>query len=54
MKLFSVLPKRDPHILGLQLNRYRFGETVNANCTSDVSSLPVNLQWYINDQKVNF
>uniref|UniRef100_A0A336MBK5 CSON013175 protein n=1 Tax=Culicoides sonorensis TaxID=179676 RepID=A0A336MBK5_CULSO len=46
-----VLPKRDPHILGLQLNRYRFGEVVNANCTSDVSSLPVNLQWYINDQK---
>lgn len=47
-----VLPKRDPHIFGLSGTNYKYGDLVSANCSSDLSSVPANLQWFIDDQKV--
>jgi len=46
-----VLPKRDPVIFGLSSSKYKYGDVVSANCTSDISSVAANLQWYIDDQK---
>lgn len=44
----SVLPKHDPLITGLK-KFYSIGDQVMANCTSDISSPPPYLSWYIND-----
>lgn len=50
--LFPALPKHDPLITGLK-HFYEFGELVSANCTSDMSSPPASLTWYLNDEKVS-
>lgn len=46
------MPKHDPLITGLK-HFYEFGELVSANCTSDMSSPPASLTWYLNDEKVS-
>lgn len=51
--LFSALPKHDPIITGLK-HFYEFGELVSANCTSDMSSPPASITWYLNDEKASF
>lgn len=50
--LFLAMPKHDPLITGLK-HFYEFGELVSANCTSDMSSPPASLTWYLNDEKVS-
>lgn len=50
---FSALPRHDPDINGIA-HSYAFGDFVLANCTSDKSSPPSSLTWYINDEKVCF
>lgn len=50
--LLPAMPKHDPVITGLK-HFYEFGELVTANCTSDMSSPPASLTWYLNDEKVS-
>ncbi|XP_062545343.1 uncharacterized protein LOC134211945 [Armigeres subalbatus] len=47
----AVLPQYDPIINGLQHN-YALGDFVVANCSSDMSSPPARLYWFINDRIV--
>ncbi|KAK9882987.1 hypothetical protein WA026_001202 [Henosepilachna vigintioctopunctata] len=42
------LPRNDPHISGLK-TKYRLGEMLRANCTSESSYPAANLTWYVND-----
>lgn len=44
----AALPQHDPFINGMTQS-YRFGDFFVANCTSDWSSPPATLSWYIND-----
>ncbi|KXJ72941.1 hypothetical protein RP20_CCG016895 [Aedes albopictus] len=46
-----LLPQYDPIINGLQHN-YALGDFVVANCSSDMSSPPARLYWFINDRIV--
>ncbi|XP_041774746.1 uncharacterized protein LOC121594927 isoform X2 [Anopheles merus] len=52
----AVYPQFDPIINGLQHNgvqhNYALGDFVVANCSSDMSSPPARLYWYINDRNV--
>ncbi|XP_055617305.1 uncharacterized protein LOC129762789 [Toxorhynchites rutilus septentrionalis] len=47
----AVLPQYDPIINGLHHN-YALGDFVVANCSSDMSSPPARLYWFINDRIV--
>ncbi|XP_055612923.1 uncharacterized protein LOC129759473 [Uranotaenia lowii] len=47
----AVLPQYDPIINGLQHN-YNLDDFVVANCSSDMSSPPARLYWFINDHIV--
>ncbi|KAL9695266.1 hypothetical protein quinque_014551 [Culex quinquefasciatus] len=47
----AVLPQYDPIINGLQ-HAYSLGDFVVANCSSDMSSPPAKLYWFINDRIV--
>uniref|UniRef100_A0A182VT45 CD80-like immunoglobulin C2-set domain-containing protein n=1 Tax=Anopheles minimus TaxID=112268 RepID=A0A182VT45_9DIPT len=53
----QVYPQFDPIINGLQhngvLHNYALGDFVVANCSSDMSSPPARLYWYINDRSVS-
>jgi hypothetical protein len=44
------MPQHDPKIEGVEKNYYE-GDFLFGNCTSDFSSPPPNLAWYINDNK---
>lgn len=46
----TAMPQHDPKIVGVERNYYE-GDFLFGNCTSDYSSPPPNLAWYINDQK---
>lgn len=46
------LPREDPLISGL-LNRYRLGEVLRANCSSEMSYPAANLTWYVNGYPVD-
>ncbi|XP_058127030.1 uncharacterized protein LOC131290910 [Anopheles ziemanni] len=52
----AVYPQFDPIINGLQHNgvqhNYALGDFVVANCSSDMSSPPARLYWFINDRNV--
>ncbi|XP_049300303.1 uncharacterized protein LOC125773317 isoform X1 [Anopheles funestus] len=52
----AVYPQFEPIINGLQHNggqhNYALGDFVVANCSSDMSSPPARLYWYINDRNV--
>ncbi|KFB37875.1 AGAP000937-PA-like protein [Anopheles sinensis] len=52
----SIYPQFDPIINGLQHNgvqhNYALGDFVVANCSSDMSSPPARLYWFINDRNV--
>uniref|UniRef100_A0A182MH88 CD80-like immunoglobulin C2-set domain-containing protein n=1 Tax=Anopheles culicifacies TaxID=139723 RepID=A0A182MH88_9DIPT len=52
----GIYPQFDPIINGLQHNgvqhNYALGDFVVANCSSDMSSPPARLYWYINDRSV--
>lgn len=50
--VFSALPQHDPKIEGIEKNYYE-GDFLFGNCTSDFSSPPPLLAWYINDQKAD-
>ncbi|KAJ8979352.1 hypothetical protein NQ317_010124, partial [Molorchus minor] len=43
------LPKKDPYIVGLNI-RYKIGDILRANCTSEKSNPAANLAWYVNGQ----
>lgn len=45
-----ALPQHDPKIVGIERNYYE-GDFLFGNCTSDYSSPPPNLAWYINGMK---
>ncbi|KAJ8921392.1 hypothetical protein NQ315_003008 [Exocentrus adspersus] len=45
------LPKKDPYITGLR-TRYKLGDVLRTNCTSEKSSPAANLAWYVNGQHV--
>lgn len=47
----QALPQHDPIINGLAPN-YAIGDFLMANCTSDRSSIPATLIWYIDEEKV--
>lgn len=47
----KALPQHDPIINGLAPN-YAIGDFLMANCTSDRSSIPATLVWYIDEEKV--
>nr|XP_029708095.1 uncharacterized protein LOC109427463 [Aedes albopictus] len=47
----EVLPQHDPIISGLGAT-YHPGETLEANCTSDLSSLGTRLHFFVNDKPV--
>jgi hypothetical protein len=47
-----VLPQYDPQIVGVYPN-YKLNDFVVVNCTSDMSSPPPNVYWYINDVLVS-
>jgi hypothetical protein len=47
-----ALPQQDPKIEGIEKNYYE-GDFLFGNCTSDFSSPPPMLAWYINDQKAD-
>lgn len=49
--LITALPRHDPIITGIN-QRYEDGDFLLGNCTSDMSSPPAMLSWYINDEKV--
>ncbi|GLG99573.1 uncharacterized protein GBIM_06009, partial [Gryllus bimaculatus] len=46
----AALPREAPYIEGVA-SAYSLGEWVTANCTSDKSSPPAQLSWYINGAK---
>ncbi|XP_055715549.1 uncharacterized protein LOC129809616 [Phlebotomus papatasi] len=46
----AALPRHDPIITGIN-QRYEDGDFLLGNCTSDMSSPPAMLSWYINDEK---
>lgn len=46
-----ALPRHDPNVNGLATT-YSYGDFVQANCTTDISSPPATLSWYINDEQV--
>lgn len=48
----AVMAKHDPIITGLSSN-YEEGQTLDINCTSDLSYPPAELIWYINDKEVS-
>uniref|UniRef100_A0A1B0GM27 CD80-like immunoglobulin C2-set domain-containing protein n=1 Tax=Phlebotomus papatasi TaxID=29031 RepID=A0A1B0GM27_PHLPP len=50
MKTLAALPRHDPIITGIN-QRYEDGDFLLGNCTSDMSSPPAMLSWYINDEK---
>ncbi|XP_055522951.1 uncharacterized protein LOC129717131 [Wyeomyia smithii] len=47
----EVLPQHDPIISGLAATYYP-GETIEANCTSDMSSLATRLYFFVNEKAV--
>lgn len=51
MVYIQALPQHDPIINGLAPN-YAIGDFLMANCTSDRSSIPATLVWYIDEEKV--
>lgn len=51
MKVY-VLPTEGPRIGGSQ-PRYKLGDAVDINCTSAKSKPAAQLQWHINNDKVN-
>lgn len=52
LSLPAVMAKHDPIITGLSSN-YEEGQTLDINCTSDLSYPPAELIWYINDKEVS-
>ncbi|XP_055381247.1 uncharacterized protein LOC129611868 [Condylostylus longicornis] len=47
----AALPQHDPLISGVSI-QYEVDQYVIANCTSDYSSPPATLSWYINNERV--
>lgn len=50
--IFLELPTQRPIITGIH-SRYRLGDVINGNCSSDYSKPAANLTWWINDIQVN-
>lgn len=51
--IFLELPTQRPIITGIH-SRYRLGDVINGNCSSDYSKPAANLTWWINDIQVNY
>lgn len=51
--LYIEIPETKPTIDGL-LNKYRPGDVVRVNCSSEFSKPAANLTWVINDIPVSF
>jgi len=50
--LVVVTPKNGPRISGLKKRRYSIGESLDLNCSSELTLPPANLTWYINQRPV--
>lgn len=46
------VPKLNPYITGIN-SRYKVGDLLRGNCTSEKSYPAANLTWYINGRQVN-
>lgn len=51
IRIDTELPLRGPTVHGLK-HKYRVGDILRGNCTSDSSRPAANLTWYINDRQV--
>lgn len=49
--LFAAIARHDPEITGL-MQSYALGDFIEANCTSDQSNPPSDLQWYFDERRV--
>lgn len=49
--LLAAIPRHDPDLAGL-MQSYAFGDYIDANCTSDQSNPPSELNFYIDERKV--
>lgn len=45
------MPRHDPEISGL-MQSYAFGDYIDANCTSDQSNPPSDLNFFVDERKV--
>lgn len=52
IKLSTEIPEQRPIITGIH-SRYKFGDIINGNCSSDNSYPAANLSWFINDIPVS-
>jgi len=50
--LVVVVPQNGPRITGLHKKRYSIGDSLELNCSSELTLPPANLTWYINQRPV--